>query len=164
MIVDNDLNIVFANPSVVEFLKSVESDIRKDLPHFSADKLVGGNIDSFHKNPAHQRTMLKNLNQPYSTSIRLGGHVFNLRAAPLHDERGVRIGTIMEWFESKAADNESQIAAIHRVMAVIEFNLKGEVLAANSNFLHVTGYTLEEIKGKHHRTFMDPKEAASPGY
>lgn len=164
MIVDNDLNIVFANPSVVEFLKSVESDIQRDLPHFSADKLVGGNIDSFHKNPAHQRTMLKNLNQPYSTSIRLGGHVFNLRAAPLYNEQGMRIGTIMEWFESKAADNESQIAAIHRVMAVIEFNLKGEVLIANSNFLQVTGYRLEEIKGKHHRTFMDPKEAASPAY
>ncbi len=164
MIVDNDLNIVFANPSVIEFLKSVEADIQKDLPHFSAHKLIGVNIDSFHKNPAHQRGMLRNLSQPYSTSIRLGGHVFNLRAPPLNDEREGRIGTIMEWFESKAADNESQIAAIHRVMAVIEFNLKGEVMVANSNFLQATGYSMEEIKGKHHRIFMDPKEAASASY
>jgi len=55
-------------------------------------------------------------------------------------------------------------AAIGRSMAVIEFALDGTILDANENFLKAMGYTLGEIKGKHHRLFVDPIEAASPAY
>ena len=58
MIADNNLNIVYMNESVGSMLKTAESDLRKDLPNFNASKLMGENIDSFHKNPAHQRGML----------------------------------------------------------------------------------------------------------
>lgn len=45
------------------------------------------------------------------------------------------------------------MSAINRSTALIEFNLQGEVLHANDNFLHAVGYRLEEIHGKHHRLF-----------
>ncbi|MDE3199899.1 MAG: PAS domain-containing methyl-accepting chemotaxis protein [Acidobacteriota bacterium] len=58
----------------------------------------------------------------------------------------------------------SQIDAINRVQAVIRFTLDGIILDANENFLKTMGYTLPEIKGKHHRIFVDPKYASSAAY
>ncbi|WP_269532874.1 PAS domain S-box protein [Chitinimonas sp. BJYL2] len=62
------------------------------------------------------------------------------------------------------ADYSSQIAAISRSQAIIEFDTDGIILNANENFLHLTGYRLDEIKGQHHRMFVAPDEAASQDY
>ncbi|CAI3802280.1 hypothetical protein JAMGFMIE_03060 [Rheinheimera sp. MM224] len=64
----------------------------------------------------------------------------------------------------KQADFESQLQAIHRAQAVIEFDLDGKILFANPNFLNLMGYSLKEVTGQHHRIFVDPKEAASNSY
>lgn len=56
------------------------------------------------------------------------------------------------------------IAALHRSSAVIEFNLDGTIITANDNFLKGTGYTLEQIEGKHHRIFCTEEEANSEEY
>lgn len=58
----------------------------------------------------------------------------------------------------------SKYAAVDRAQAVIEFDLQGNVLWANDNFLAATGYTLDEIQGQHHRMFCDPALAASDSY
>ena len=63
-----------------------------------------------------------------------------------------------------AADEAGQIAAINRSQAVIHFAVDGTILDANGLFLESTGYTLDEIVGRHHRIFVDPAEAASPAY
>ncbi|POR54587.1 methyl-accepting chemotaxis sensory transducer with Pas/Pac sensor [Paraburkholderia eburnea] len=55
-------------------------------------------------------------------------------------------------------------AALNRVQAVIEFDLQGIILHANDNFLKTLGYTLEEVRGKHHRMFCDPEYARSDAY
>jgi len=49
-------------------------------------------------------------------------------------------------------------------MAVIEFSPDGTILTANRNFLELSGYTLSEIKGQHHRIFVAPEEAETAGY
>ncbi|HTR84702.1 MAG TPA: methyl-accepting chemotaxis protein, partial [Reyranella sp.] len=54
------------------------------------------------------------------------------------------------------ADLNGKVEAIGRSQAVIEFNLDGTVITANQNFLAVMGYTLEEIKGRHHSIFVEP--------
>jgi methyl-accepting chemotaxis protein len=56
------------------------------------------------------------------------------------------------------------LAAIDQSYAYIEFDLKGQVLDANRNFLGALGYSLEEIKGQHHRLFVEPSYAASHDY
>jgi methyl-accepting chemotaxis protein len=58
----------------------------------------------------------------------------------------------------------SQLEAIHRTQAVIEFQTDGTILTANALFLAATGYRLDEIQGRHHRMFMDPADAAQPAY
>ncbi|MEM5473837.1 methyl-accepting chemotaxis protein [Hoeflea sp. AS60] len=64
----------------------------------------------------------------------------------------------------KSADQKNILEALGRSQAVIEFNLDGTILSANENFCKVLGYSAEEIIGKHHRIFVDPKEANSPEY
>ncbi len=58
----------------------------------------------------------------------------------------------------------SRMAALDRSQAIIEFSLDGTIIHANQNFLDAMGYTLAEIKGKHHSIFIAPKEIASPEY
>lgn len=61
-------------------------------------------------------------------------------------------------------EHESLIKALMRSTAVIEFNLNGEVLTANDRFLRTMGYTLDQVRGKHHRMFCEPEEYNSAEY
>ena len=63
-----------------------------------------------------------------------------------------------------SAENAAKIDAISRVQAVIEFGLDGHILEANANFLQTMGYTLDELRGQHHRIFCEPAQASSPAY
>ena len=56
------------------------------------------------------------------------------------------------------------LGAIDQSYAFIEFQLDGTILHANENFLKALGYRLDEVKGQHHRIFVDPKLAASQEY
>ncbi|VXC58465.1 Biofilm dispersion protein BdlA [Pseudomonas sp. 8Z] len=85
------------------------------------------------------------------------------------DERGVVrevqcVGSDVTESMNKARENEDFIGALLRSTAVIEFDLSGHVLKANEQFLSAMGYSLDRIKGKHHRMFCDPQETASPDY
>jgi methyl-accepting chemotaxis protein len=62
------------------------------------------------------------------------------------------------------ADLRGQVKAIGRSLATIEFGLDGTIENANENFLKTTGYTLQEVKGQHHRMFVDAVERESPAY
>ncbi|MBA3929961.1 MAG: hypothetical protein C0521_10295 [Xanthomonas sp.] len=62
------------------------------------------------------------------------------------------------------AELQAQVEALHKVQAVIEFDLAGNILTANANFLGALGYTLPEIVGRHHRMFVDGDYAASAEY
>ena len=61
-------------------------------------------------------------------------------------------------------DAKGQLAAINRAMAVIEFDLTGNILRANENFLQALGYQAIEVAGKHHRVFVEDNYANSADY
>ncbi|MDP2121803.1 MAG: PAS domain-containing methyl-accepting chemotaxis protein [Hoeflea sp.] len=62
------------------------------------------------------------------------------------------------------SDEKNILKSLNKSLAVIEFDLTGNILTANENFCRAVGYELTEIKGKHHRMFVDPREAATPAY
>ncbi len=62
------------------------------------------------------------------------------------------------------ADLNGKVEAIGRSQAVIEFNLDGTIITANENFLVTLGYSLDEIKGRHHGMFVDPTYRESAEY
>ncbi|WP_341911702.1 methyl-accepting chemotaxis protein [Ferrovibrio terrae] len=100
-----------------------------------------------------------------------GGREIWIQASynPIFDKRGrpykvVKFATDITEQKLTMANYEGQLAAIGKSQAVIEFTLDGTILTANPNFLTTLGYTLEEVKGKHHRLFVDPAERESATY
>jgi methyl-accepting chemotaxis protein len=63
-----------------------------------------------------------------------------------------------------AADSNGQMAAIRKSQAVIEFRMDGTILTANQNFLDTVGYTIDEIRDRHHSMFVDPIERSGAAY
>lgn len=76
----------------------------------------------------------------------------------------VKFATDVTAEKLRNADYEGQVGAIGKSQAVIEFSLDGIVVNANENFLKTLGYSMDEIKGKHHRMFCDPTYTASNDY
>jgi methyl-accepting chemotaxis protein len=88
---------------------------------------------------------------------------------PIADEKGnpfkvVKYATDVTAQKLKAADLGGQIAAIAKSQAVIEFRMDGTILDANQNFLNTLGYSLDEIKGRHHSMFVERADRDSAAY
>jgi methyl-accepting chemotaxis protein len=88
---------------------------------------------------------------------------------PILDSKGkpcrvVKFATDITAQKNQSAEFEGKLSAIDKAQATIEFKLDGTVITANQNFLSTLGYQLDEIVGKHHRTFCDPTYTASPEY
>lgn len=98
MMADASYNIIYVNKSANKLFKSNETDFRKDLPNFNADALIGSNIDIFHKNPAHQRSMLDSLSKTIKADLIIGGHDMVVIATPVLDG-DTRLGTVVEWID-----------------------------------------------------------------
>jgi PAS domain S-box-containing protein len=102
MVADAGYNIVYANDSLMAMLREAQDDIRKDLPNFDAARLLGSNIDIFHKNPAHQRGMLDRLTGSHNARLNVGGRRFDLNITPVQGADGKRLGTAVEWRDMTA--------------------------------------------------------------
>ena len=85
----------------------------------------------------------------------------NARGAVL---KVVKVATDITAQKLRNADFEGKIEAISRAQAMIEFTVDGDILDANENFLKALGYDLAEIKGRHHRMFVEPNFAQSAEY
>jgi PAS domain S-box-containing protein len=167
MIADDKLNITYMNPATVSLLREAEADLKKELPRFSVDSLIGSNIDVFHKNPDHQRRLLSSLEKTHAATIRLGRRVFDLVITPLV-EGGKRTGFVVEWADARERflnfDYAAKMTAIGRTQAIVEFDVDGHIIDANDMFLKVVGYRIEEIRGKHHNLFVEEAYKNSTEY
>jgi methyl-accepting chemotaxis protein len=121
MIANADNVIVYMNETVSAMMQRNEAELRKSLPNFDARKLVGQNIDVFHKNPAHQRGMLSALKTTYRTQIQVGVLHFSLNASPILDADGSRIGTVVEW-----ADRTAEVGVEREVATIVEAASQGD--------------------------------------
>ncbi|MBE1299447.1 MAG: PAS domain S-box protein [Alteromonadaceae bacterium] len=81
-----------------------------------------------------------------------------------HPVKVVKFASDITAQKIKTADNDSQISAISKSQAVIHFNMDGTILWANDNFLNTVGYSLTDIKGQHHKMFVDATYGNSAEY
>ncbi|VVE83846.1 methyl-accepting chemotaxis protein [Pandoraea sputorum] len=100
-----------------------------------------------------------------------GGREVWIRASynPVFDANGVaykviKFATDVTADRTRQAEFEGKVRAMDIAQAVIEFNLDGTVITANDNFLKTLGYSLDEIRGKHHRMFCEQDYVASNEY
>jgi methyl-accepting chemotaxis protein len=87
--------------------------------------------------------------------------VFDISGKPV---KVVKFAVDVTQSKLRGAEFEAKVAAIDLAQAVIEFDLDGNVLFANRNFLSVMGYTLREVKGQHHSKFCTPEYTQSIEY
>lgn len=112
--------------------------------------------------------------QPQSGEFkRLGknGSIIWLQASymPLRDSRGRVFKVVKNAADITATKlqgfiTEAKLAAIAKSQAIIEFDMKGNVLEANQLFLNTVGYNLSEIINHHHRMFVHPDERNTDSY
>jgi len=83
------------------------------------------------------------------------------------DEIGVVMRSLKDMqsrLRTMVAENRGQLEAISKAQAVIEFELDGTIIHANDNFLAVVGYSLEEVRGRHHSMFVEANERTGEAY
>ncbi|EMK25757.1 methyl-accepting chemotaxis protein [Leptospira kirschneri] len=138
MMADRNFNIVYMNKAIQMMFNKAETDIKKQLSNFNPSNLLGTNIDSFHKNPAHQRGLLDKLSDTFRSSINIGGRTFNLIANPIIDDAGDRLGSVVEWSdvteqnkiaEQRKIENEELI----RVKVALD-NTSTNIMIADNEF------------------------------
>lgn len=142
MLADADLKVIYMNDSLRAMLNAAQADIQKDLPNFRAESIIGSNIDVFHKNPAHQRAMLKDLQSTHQAELKIGGRHFSLLVSPIRDSKGQRTGTVVEWQdkteqvrlkarEEEILANEKRNAAENLRMRIALDSVTTNVMIAN---------------------------------
>jgi methyl-accepting chemotaxis protein len=130
MMSNADREIEYMNDSVYEMLKKCESAIRKDLPQFNVETLIGTRIDSFHQNPAHQHKVLDQLKTVHEARLNLGGYSFQLNINPIRDENGNDLGNSVEWVDmTEIFEEERRVARILEALDSVSTN----VMIANAD-------------------------------
>ena len=102
MIADSSRTIIYANHSVRRILKGAEAAIRRQLPNFDADHMVGINIDTFHKNPQHQANLLATFTNTHVANLTISDRHLRVTASPVLNEQGERLGAVAEWLDRTA--------------------------------------------------------------
>lgn len=163
-----DGTVVSANENFLNALGYTLDEI-KGQPH-------GMFVDPAYRSTPEYREFWATLNRGEFVAaefkrIGKGGREVWIQASynPILDAKGkpykvVKYATDITQQKLQSADYAGQISAIGRSQAVIEFRMDGTVLSANANFLQALGYTLDEIKGKHHSLFVDPVYRDSSEY
>ena len=122
MVTDTDYNIIYLNETAEAMFRDAQSDIRRDLPDFSADTLLGSSVDAFHSNPSLQRGSLDQLTGEHYTELTIGGHRFRVVINPITDAENQRIGMIFEW-----ADATDERAVSQEVNGIVESVMSGDL-------------------------------------
>jgi methyl-accepting chemotaxis protein len=92
MLTDANYNVIYANGALQQMLREAESEIRKAMPSFDSSKLMGMNVEAFHKSPA-----LDSLTGTYEARFDIGSQKFMIVATAVLGKDGKRNGAVIEW-------------------------------------------------------------------
>ncbi|MBV4455494.1 PAS domain S-box protein [Pseudomonas sp. SWRI103] len=163
-----DANVIRANDRYAAALQYRPQDIigksHKDL--WSIDKVLGTEYTGVWEKLRSGRVVTGTF--PHRDSRGENGWLeasFN----PLIDSAGNTIGVVMLALDVTAKITREEgmratLNALDRVMAVIEFDLSGNIITANKNFLDTVGYQLLDLTGKNHRMFCEQALLESSDY
>ncbi|MES1925583.1 PAS domain S-box protein [Salinisphaera sp. T31B1] len=87
--------------------------------------------------------------------------IFDMAGRPV---KVIKYATIVTDEKLLQADHQGQIAAIHKAQCVVSFDVEGTILDANDNFLRLMGYRYRDVRGRHHRMFVEDRDAESDAY
>jgi len=121
MMADTNNDIIYINKATQKMFDEIETEIKETLPNFNAGNLLGSNIDQFHKNPAHQQGMLKNLKDTYTATMPVGDLTMQITATPVFGDEGERLGTVVEW-----KNRTAEVRVENEVSNIVEAAANGD--------------------------------------
>ena len=122
MLADTDGKIIYANDFGANIFRVRAAEIRKQLPQFDAERIIGASFDSFHRVPSHQRNMLAGLTGTHTADIKLGEATLRVIANPVVDAAGMRLGTVVQWI-----DRTAEVAVEEEVQRTVASALEGDL-------------------------------------
>lgn len=147
---------------------------------FSHEEVIGKHVSMLIKATTSQsdeyKQMWENLRQGQNCKLEIcrvsksgKEYWFSSSYVPVKDASGASVKVKVYSYciteeKKRALDLQGQVAAINAAQGVIEFDLKGNILHANDNFLKLTGYSLAEVVGKHHAMFVSERYKNSQEY
>jgi truncated hemoglobin YjbI/PAS domain-containing protein len=170
LIENSPINVMRADTDlIIRYQNEASRKTLTKLAHLlpcPVERVVGSSVDIFHKNPMHQRRILNDpRNLPHHANIQLGPETLSLLINPIYDAQRNFMGTMVTWevvtekvrLKAHADEYAAQVAALQEFQAVVHYDMDGVILDANDNLLKMYGYTLDEIKGKHHSMCIDER-------
>jgi PAS domain S-box-containing protein len=90
--------------------------------------------------------------------------VVTTKPAKNSTKKTTEVQKLKEQLKAKEQLLHNHINAINTSNASIEFDLEGNILSANKNFLEIMGYNEIDLLGKHHSLFVDSSYSKSNAY
>src|ERR1035438_7424569 len=113
MMADAENRIIYLNQSVQNMFRNIALELRRGLPNFDPNKLMGSNVDVFHKHSADQQRLLAELRGTLKSGLKIGAVTLCTIANPVLDAQGRRLGTVVEWIDrTQEVKVEEEVAAI----------------------------------------------------
>jgi methyl-accepting chemotaxis protein len=139
MMADNNRKIIYMNKAAEALFYKAETDIKKQLPNFDANSLLGSSMDGFHKNPAHQAQMLEKLSGTYNSTLIIGGRTMTVIASPVIDDEGERLGSVVQWGDrTHEVAIEKEVGQIVTAAAQGDFSQRLSTQGKEGFFLQLT--------------------------
>ena len=159
MMIDRDFNITYVNQASIDLLTKHEATLQSVFPGFKANAIMGANIDTFHKNPAHQRQMLANpANLPYSTHIQIAHLTMKLNVTAMIDSNGEYIGNALEWADvTEEVAKENHVA---RLQGAIDSSVQAVMMVDRDFIVTYVNQSTTDLLMKYQMQFS----AAFPGF
>ena len=141
LVADNNFEIIYINESAKNLFHNATSDIKKQIPHFDADKLIGSNMDLFNTESSDaQRKRMQNLIEFHADEHVVGGRHLHVITNPVLDKNGDRLGFVAEW-----VDKTIEVKAIQEISGIVQAAAKGD-FEQRINETDRDGFILELIK------------------
>jgi methyl-accepting chemotaxis protein len=120
MIADEDNSILYCNTAQLQLLRQVENGLRKEVPSFSTNQIVGTSMNVFQR-AASQNGHSANEHSGLGSQMLLAGRTIVSIINPVLDSSGVQRGSVVEWI-----DRTAEVAVENEINALVEAALSGD--------------------------------------
>jgi methyl-accepting chemotaxis protein len=164
MVADQHFNFIYTNPAARSLMNASESDIRRDLPQFSAAQVLGASVDVLSKNPGQDRRVLADLRGSHTSEVTLGRRTFRVVANPVLDSSGARAGTVFEW-----TDRTQEVGVEAEMQSMLSSVLSGDLekrisLESKQGFFEAMSRGVNHLADNMSEVVRRVKSAASEVY
>lgn len=124
MVADPGGNIVYMNEAIAATFRMHAAEIRKELPQFDPDRVLGSHFDSLQRPASQQRNLLAGLTGVHTTDVAFGSASLRIVVTPVTGGDGKRVGAVVQWI-----DRTQEVATEQEVQAVVSNALDGDLMA-----------------------------------